>query len=38
MGDSGRGDGGSGVIVGGGAYVGSGMVDERDYCRIPVVI
>ena len=35
MGDSGRGDGGSAVMGGGGACVGSGMVGERDYCRIP---
>ena len=29
MGDSGRGDGGSAVMGGGGACVGSGMVGER---------
>ena len=28
------GDGGSAVMGGGGACVGSGMVCERDYCRI----
>ena len=38
MGDSGRGDGGSAVMGGGGVCVGSGMVGERDYCRIPGVI
>ena len=37
VGDSGRGDGGSAIMGGGGACVGSGMVSERDYCRIPGV-
>ena len=32
------GDGGSAVMGGGGACVGSGMVCERDYCRIPEII
>ena len=32
------GDGGSAIIVGGGACVGSGMVGKRDYCRIPGII
>ena len=35
MGDSGAGDEGSVVMGGGGACVDSGMVGERDYCRIP---
>ena len=32
------GDGGSAVMGGGGAHVGSGMVGEGDYCRIPGII
>ena len=32
------GDGGSAVMGGTGAYVGSGMVGERDYCKIPGII
>ena len=32
------GDGGSAIMVGGGACVGSGMVGKRDYCRIPGII
>ena len=32
------GDGGSAVMGGGEACVGSGMVGERDYCRIPGII
>ena len=38
VGDSGRGDGGTAVMDDGGACVGSGMVGERDYWRIPGVI
>ena len=32
------GDGGSAVMGGEGACVGSGMVGERYYCRIPGII
>ena len=39
MGDSSNCDGGSAVMGGGGgAYVGSGGVSERDCCRLPGVI
>ena len=38
VGDSDRGDGGTAVMGDGGACVGSGMVGERDYWRIPGVI
>ena len=31
-------DGGSAVMGGGGTCVGSGMVSERNYCRIPGII
>ena len=31
-------NGGSAVMGGRGACVGSGMVGERDYCRIPGII
>ena len=36
--NSGVGDGGSAVMGGGGACVGSGIVGERGYCRIPGII
>ena len=31
-------DGGSAMMGGGGTCVGSGMVGERNYCRIPGII
>ena len=37
MGDSGRGDGGSAIMGGGGSRVGKRIGSERDYCRIPGV-
>ena len=38
VGDCGAGDGGSAVMGGRGACVGSGMVGKRDYSRIPGII
>ena len=38
VGEYGACDRGSAVMGGGRAWVGSGMVGERDYCRIPGII